>query len=970
MEKLSKGIVKLRIFFIVFWSILLVASLVMFFFVEINYDTTKYLPGDSDTLISLKKMEEEFGVINGQANVMIKGIEIDEALRYKQRMASVDGILEVMWVDTFITSVDFEEVLGIDVNEFLDFLNLNDQEVLVQIINGLIMFDSFGDFQDSSGFDKIIDAIINQFPGDFNLSALFTDIQKLLDVKGFYNNDKKSALFQVMFEEDQYSLKTGESIEKLRLLISTLEHDGFAMSGPAINSHYTRTLTSDEVFKITLYVIPIILIILFLFTNSWIEPLIFLIVIAVTVLINMGTNLMFDDISFLTQSTASLLQLAVTMDYAIFLLHRYTNYRDEGFDKKDAMVKALSKSFLPISSSMLTTAAGFAALIFMRYTIGADLAYVMIKGISLSIIAVFTLMPALIILFDNLLIKTKHRPFYPTLKSLVKPIFKLRFLIPALILILIIPVFNTQQNNHFLYGESAMSAGEGTLAKEEMDDIINIFGKSNQLVILIDNKTNPLYEKQLLDKLETDLKKYNPKIMALATMPSYMTDYIPDAFKDQLVGDNYNRIIIDIATGDEDKDAFDAIDKISQALNNYYNSNEYFVVGGSVAVKEIKNTVEQDFIIINLLSIGLVFIILLISFKSLLIPILLVLVIQFSVWANMSIPYLTDKPLIFIGYIIVSSVQLGATIDYGILLTQNYLNLRQTNTKKQSFKEAIISSSPSILTSGLILASAGYALFFLSSIEGVSGLGELIGRGALFSTFLVLFLLPQLLYLFDHLIRKTTKNTNFLIERELASYTYNENQDLVFIVETKVENLYSLEIEHLLLDYLPQFKLFADPNSDYSELEKKYDIIASFNINKWELIFKKDGKAYNAIKENATNRFSLYYKITSKSENLNEEVFLMDEIEKANHLNIYNVIIDDLHYSVFENEKLTEAIFDQSKDYFVNEEIFDYKLPITKDLTISSKDKVFSIIDDLEIDEINYQEENIESTDNINNSDE
>ncbi len=891
MKKLSSGIVKLRIFFIIFWAILLVASLVLFFFVEINYDTTKYLPKDSDTLISLEKMEDEFGVLYGQANVMVKDVAVIDALHVKQRILNIDGVLDVVWIDTFITG------------DNLDSLAIT--------IEGLV---------------------------SLNPPPLFDDITKILDLKSFYDKTKEAALFQVMFEEDQYSLKTGESIEALRADLTEQNYD-FAMSGPAINSHYTRKLTSDEVFKITLYVIPIILIILFIFTNSWIEPLIFLIVIGVTVLINMGTNLMFDDISFLTQSTASLLQLAVTMDYAIFLLHRYTTYRDEGLDKKDAMVKALSKSLLPISSSMLTTAAGFAALIFMRYTIGADLAYVMIKGIAISIIAVFTLMPALIILFDSLLIKTKHKPFYPNLKRAVKPIFKLRFIIPALLLLIAVPAFSAQQNNHFLYGESAMSAGEGTQAKEELDDIERTFGKNNQLVILLNNKTSPALEKTLVTKLENDLAKYSPKILSYESMPAIIKPFIPDTFKSQLVGENYNRILITVKTGDEDEDAFDAIDKVRSALKRYYRSDDYYLVGGSVAVKEIKQTVEQDFIIINLLSIGLVFLILLISFKSLLIPALLVLVIEFSVWANMSIPYLSGEPLIFIGYIIVSSVQLGATIDYGILLTQNYLSLRKTNTKKQSFKKAITSSAPSILTSGLILASAGYALFFLSSIEGVAGLGELIGRGALFSTFLVLFLLPQLLYLFDKLIRKTTKNANFLIEREHTEYTFNENKDLIFTVETKVENLHALELEHLLVDHLPNITLLANPNETFSELKDNYDVDVSFNINKWELVLKKDGFAYKAIKENASGRFSLYYKITSKTESLNDEEILKAEIEKANHLNIYKVIIDDKSYNVFENEVLDEELFDENFDYFVHDEPFDYKLPIEKDLTITSKEK-------------------------------
>lgn len=943
MKKISNFIVKGRIFFIIFWSLLLVGAGVLFFFVDINYDTTKYLPGDSDTLVSLEIMEEEFGVINGQANLMFKNVSVKEAIKFKERLNSVDGVLEVMWLDTFIKSVDYEEILGINVEEFLGLLGADDQKLLEQIITALIGFESFGDFEESPLFDTIIGLIPIPIPVD-SLNELFTAIKKLLNVKSFYNNN--SALFQVMFVEDQYSLQTGESIEELRTLSENLikndSKKSFAMSGPAINSHYTRKLTSDEVFKITLYVIPIILIILFIFTNSWIEPVIFIIVIAVTVLINMGTNAMFEDISFLTQSTASLLQLAVTMDYAIFLLHRYTDNRENGMDKLEAMKDALSRSFLPISSSMLTTAAGFAALIFMRYTIGADLAFVMIKGITISILGVFTLMPAIIILFDKLLIKTQHKQFYPKMKTLVKPIFKLRYIIPILVVLISIPAFYVQNNNDFLYGESAMSAGEGTIAKEEMDEIINSFGKSNQIVILLDNHVSETLEKELLTTLERNLAPYEPSIMAMGTIPSFMKDLIPDAFKDQLVGENYNRIIIDIATGDEDEDAFKAISIIDNALISNFNSNQYYVVGGSVAVHEIKETVEQDFLIINILSIGLVFLILLISFRSLLIPILLVLVIELSVWINMAIPFLTGQPLIFIGYIIVSSVQLGATIDYGILLTQNYITYRKEMTKKQAFKEAIVSSSPSILTSGLILASAGYALFVVSSIEGVSSLGRLIGRGALLSTFFVLFLLPQLLYLFDKFIAKTTRKSNFLIEREQAGYSFNENGDLVFTVETKTENLHSLEIEHLLSKYLPEMTFLTSnqKTKQISELNKNYDIDVEFYVNKWTVTFKKDGKAYNNIKKHSKGRFSLYYRILSSEE---ESVHV--EIERAGHLNIYSVTIDGKQYDVFENETLLMPTIEkrdgklQFAGFYDNEILFDFNEPITRDLTLISSFK-------------------------------
>ncbi len=443
MRKIFNFIVKSRIFFLIFWSVVLVASVVLIFNVNINYDTTLYLSKDSETREALIVMEKEFG-LNGQANVMVKVSDVKEALQVKKRLAETDGVLEILWLDTLIGEDEIKTTASI-----IDFI-----------------------------------------------SSLDID---LFDFKQFYNKDTGHALYQVLFEEDQYSLKTGKSIEALR---DKLDHnlgkkDNYAMSGPAISTYHTQKLTSDEVFKITLYVIPIILIILIIFTNSWAEPLLFIIVVGASVLINMGTNALFNlfgnqSISFLTNSTASLLQLAITMDYAIFLLHRFRKEKETGLPPKEALSKALYHSFLPINSSMLTTAAGFAALMFMSYTIGFDLAIVMIKGILLSIIITFTLMPTLIMLFDKLIVKTEHKPLFPSLKKLATPIYKIRFVLPILAALIVLPVFQKQTANHFVFGESAMSASEGSIAALEIQAIEDRFGKNNMVVLLVPKVDNEL----------------------------------------------------------------------------------------------------------------------------------------------------------------------------------------------------------------------------------------------------------------------------------------------------------------------------------------------------------------------------------------------------------------------------------------------------------------------------------------------
>ncbi|MDY0101032.1 MAG: MMPL family transporter, partial [Bacilli bacterium] len=627
----------------------------------------------------------------------------------------------------------------------------------------------------------------------------------------FYKN--KSALFQIMFDEDDYHQKTYNAIERVRDKVgnSLLPGQTFAMGGSAVSAYYVRVLTTSEVFKITLYVLPIILLILLIFTSSWVEPILFLIVVGVSVLVNMGTSAFLPSVSFLTNSTASLLQLAISMDYAIFLLHQYTKERENGLEKTAAIKAAMSKSFLSIGSSMLTTVAGFAALMFMRYSFGLDLGIVMVKGIVISLVATFTLMPALILLFDKLIIKTKHRPLFPKLGGLSKYIVKTRYVLPALMLLIAVPAFMAQNNNTFLYGESAMSVSEGSEPAQELDRIERKFSKNNMLVILApnDEETNDFNEQvKMIKSLENELQTYEAKIQAYATidqminfvdliksvagsqiLPPWLEDllesipaidkdfideYIPEEFIAQLEGENYSRIIISLNTDSESPEAFAALNIIYTIIHRFEDSfsKPLYLVGMTGAVMEIKEVVEKDFIFINLLSIALVFIILLASFRSLSVPVLLVLCIELSIWINMAIPWIQGSSLIFIGYMIVSSIQLGATIDYGILFTQNYLKGRETLNKAEAIKYSLDNSGHSILTSSLILTAAGYSLKFFSSVQGVSALGELIGRGAALSGLLVLTLLPQLLYLFDKLIQKSTLKLEFkedktdLIENE------------------------------------------------------------------------------------------------------------------------------------------------------------------------------------------------------------
>lgn len=739
MKKLWQFVVKFRFWFLGIWLTLTAISAILIPFVKVNYDTTDYLPENTRVKQSLKVMEEEFG-LTGQAAIMIDDVGLQETLVYKDKLKSMPYVSDIIWLDTMVDRATIETIAG------------------------------WTDTNDPDGIFELSD-----IPG----------------LNAFYK--ERSALLQVIFTESDYSLNVGKTIEEMRAYLTKIDKP-FAMSGTAINAYNSRIVTEKEVFKVTLYVIPIILLILIIFTRSWAEPLIFLITVGVSVVINMGTNIFFPSVSFLTNSTASLLQLAISMDYSIFLLHAYQKEKKLVSDKKEAMVNAMKKSFTSISASMLTTVAGFVALMFMRYTIGLDLAGVMIKGIILSLVVTFTFMPSLILASDKLITKLEHRPFFPKIGKLTKVITKLRYVVPAILTLAVVPAYYAQTQNNFIYGDAAMNVkgDEGPGAEKRRID--EKFGKSNMIVVLVPIDENGLYvaqEKAMIRQLSKEFEKssydykvsiqsYNSMLDIKTYIPNYdvlpedvrtffednvdesvIQSMISDNLKDQFISEHYSRVIITINTDTECPEAEAAVTIVETTVARQPFADDAYIIGVSPSVKEIKTVVETDYIYVNILSIVFVLVILIFVFKSPWTPLVLLFVIELGIWINMAIPYLTKTPLIFIGFMIVSSVQLGATIDYGILFTQFYIEARKTMYRRDAIKYALDNGGHSILTSSLILTSAGYSLKFFSSVEATSGIGELIGRGALLSGVLVIFFLPMLLYLFDKAIEKTTLRAKF-----------------------------------------------------------------------------------------------------------------------------------------------------------------------------------------------------------------
>lgn len=565
------------------------------------------------------------------------------------------------------------------------------------------------------------------------------------ELKDYYNDG--SAIFEIMFDEDDYSTKTSKAIDEINKIIPEESN----IIGSAVDTKSAADTVQSEVSKVMCILIPVVIIILILTTDSYFSPILFMIVIGTSIFLNMGSNVIFKHVSFLTYSIVAALQLAVSMDYSVFMLHEFETHKGEDLEK--AMVETVKKSCLSIFSSALTTIAGFLALCFMGFTIGKDMGLVFAKGIVLTLFTVILFMPCLILKFYPLIEKTHHKSFMPDFEKFAKYTEKISYLLIAIVLIITIPSYVAQKQNVFLYGSSSFGGGEGTKVYEDEKKINSKFDRSNPMIVLVPTG-DYVSEKALVKEIE-DMESVK-KVQSLANLVS---EGIPDSFVpidkyQKFRTDKYSRLVIYTKTSSESDLAFETSRKIEELTKKYYGDN-YEITGTVPITLNIKDVVNADYTRVNIFSILAVMVILLFTFKSFMLPILLTLVIESGIFINMAIPYYSGKEMMFLGYLIVSTIELGATIDYAILMTNNYLNARKENDKKLASRIAVNKSIPSILTSGGILVCAAFLLKWCSSIKAVSEMGELIGRGALISMFLVIFFLPHVLSLFDKAIEET-----------------------------------------------------------------------------------------------------------------------------------------------------------------------------------------------------------------------
>ena len=564
-------------------------------------------------------------------------------------------------------------------------------------------------------------------------------------VENYYKD--KNALFSVTIDKK----KRVDAVNDIRKIIG----DDNAMTGSAVSTAAATTSTVKEIGRIAVIAVLFVILVLIITTDSWFEPVIVMTGLGVAIILNAGSNLIFGEISFVTNAAGNILQLAVSMDYSVFLIHRFTECRKAELDTKKAMVDALTMSTSSILSSGLTTVIGFLALCLMQFQIGPDLGRALAKGIAISLVTVFTFMPCLILCTYKWLDKLEHRPFVPSFRGFGRTVQKIMIPVMLLFVLLIVPSYLASNSNSFYYGASKIF-NEKTQTGADTAEIEKIFGKSDTYVLMVP-KEDKATQKKLSDALHK-IQEVTGIISYVDTVGAEIPEcYLDDETHSKLCSDKYTRMVLSVDAEYEGDATFDLVKEIRNTAGKYY-PGEWYLAGEGVSTYDLMDTITHDMEKVNLVAIGAVFLVLLLSLKSVVLPVLLVLGIETAIWINLSIPYFTGQRIFYIAYLIISSVQLGATVDYAILLTERYKESRQMMGKKEAVTKTMSAVTVSILTSGSVLTVVGFLLGVISTHGLLSQLGFFLGKGTLCSLIIVLFALPGMLYLFDRTFIGKKKN--------------------------------------------------------------------------------------------------------------------------------------------------------------------------------------------------------------------
>lgn len=569
------------------------------------------------------------------------------------------------------------------------------------------------------------------------------------DIKDKVYKDNET-LMLVTFKEQISSDATMNSVEELRKI--TDEH--CKISGMTATVLDTRNLSDSEVVIYVIIAVILCLIVLELALDSYVAPVLLLLNIGIAILYNMGTNIFMGQISYITKAISAVLQLGVTMDFAIFLYHSYMQEKEKIKDNNEAMANAISKTFVSVLGSSLTTIAGFLALCSMNLTLGKDIGIVMAKGVLLGVISVVTILPAMILELNNLIEKTKHKEILPKFTKVKNFVMKHYKAIGVAFLIILPVAFYGYQNTKIYYNldKSLPTALDSVVANTELKDKFDM----TSMELLLVNKDMPDYE---VNKMVEEIEKVEgiewtldySKIGSIGVPKEALPEDIVSIFQ----SDKYQMILINSKYEMATDELNAQVETINQIIKKY--DENAILAGEGPLMKDLVEISNHDFNSVNTVSIAIIFVIMIVVLKSISLPVILIAVIEFAIFINMGIPYYTNTVLPFIASIVIGTIQLGATIDYAILITTKYITARKEGKdKKEAIDGALGTSIGSIIVSGLCFFGATFGVGAYSKIEMIGSLCTLMSRGAIVSMVCVIAVLPSFLMIFDKLICKTT----------------------------------------------------------------------------------------------------------------------------------------------------------------------------------------------------------------------
>ncbi len=740
--RLSAFIVDKRSLIFLIYILLGVFSVFSFGWVSVNEDTTSYLAEETETRIGIDIMAEEF-FASGTGRIMVDNVTVAQAEEIAADLGAIEGIAMVT------------------------------------------------------------------FTGD----------------ESSYRG--AAALFDVTFAGEVADEISLQAMDEMKAYLS--DYDSYIDSDVGYDMNQ---VLASEMLVIMAVASVIVLAVLFFTSQAYAEVFVLLITFIAAALVNMGTNFIYGEISFVSNSVTVVLQLALAIDYAIIMCHRFSEER-ASHDTREACILALSKAIPEIASSSLTTISGMAALMFMQFGLGADMGKVLIKSIIISLVTVFTLMPGLLMLFATPLKKTKHRNFIPRIDFWGRLMVKLRYVVPPIFILVVIAAFILSNNCPYAFGYSTLATTKMSDMQIAEEKIKDTFGTQNIMAIIVPSGdyesekaflrdleaceevnyamglanveaidgytlTSALTTRQFSELVDMDIEvvqllytayavtnedmgelfnDINSYPIPLIDMFLYLSEGLEagtisldgDTAKmmeemggqleealSQLQSDKHSRMVVSLDLPMEGEEVYSFMDVMHDLGEKYYGDGNVIIVGEATSARDLAESFARDNLMISILTAVFVMVILLFTFKSAALPVLLILVIQGSIWINFSFPTLQQQNIFFMGYLIVSAIQMGANIDYAIVLSSRYLELKKTMPYKAAMVEAMNLAFPTVMTSGVILSSAGMLISFISTEPSIYTMGLCIGRGTMISMVLVLGVLPEILVFGDAIIEKSS----------------------------------------------------------------------------------------------------------------------------------------------------------------------------------------------------------------------